>query len=294
MPALEQAKRWLGAQWWRASGSVARDRAALYQGATGLRAVCFHETAERDLDRIRRVVDWCRERFEMATPADADDLFEGRWRPSGRDRMLITFDDGLASNHQAAAWLAEVGVQAIFFVVPSLVDRTMAEYLRHHEARGVRAHPPLAASDTRGLSSSQVLEMMAMGHRIGAHNHAHRDLGRLHAPEELRYEIDGAIEGVEALTSRPCRDFAIGFGQPENLSVEAERHLLARCPHVYACHRGLNVPGLTPRFVLRHAFYAEHPLAFTRACLEGGADRRLADRAREMLRRVGPLPAGPG
>lgn len=291
--SLERATRWLGAQWWRATGSAERDRRALYGGATGLRVVTFHETVSQDLDRIRRVVDWCRGRFEMATPADADDLFEGRWRPSARDRMLITFDDGLASNYQAATWLAEVGVRAIFFLVPSLLGRTMVQYLRYHEERGVQAHPPLAASDTRGLEPGQVREMQAMGHRIGAHNFAHRDLGHLHAPDDLRYEVDQAIEAVEGLTSRPCRDFAIGFGQPENLSEEAARHLLARCPHVYACHRGLNVPGLTSRFVLRHAFYAEHPLAFTRACLEGGADRRLAGRAQEMVRRVGTLPASP-
>ncbi len=294
MSTLRWAARWAGAQWWRAAGGVARDRAALYGGATGLRAVCFHETVGRDLDQIKRVVDWCRGRFELATPADADDLFEGRWRPAGRDRMLVTFDDGLASNYEAARWLADAGVQAVFFIVPSLVDRTMEEYLRHHRERGVQAHPPLAASDTRGLTAGQVREMMAMGHRIGAHNHAHRDLGRLHAPDDLRYEVDQALEAVEALTGRPCRDFAIGFGQPENVSDEAARHLLARCPHVWACHRGLNVPGLTPRFALRHAFYAEHPMAFTRVCLEGGADRRLAGRVREMLRRVGPLPAGPG
>jgi peptidoglycan/xylan/chitin deacetylase (PgdA/CDA1 family) len=291
---LEGVTRWAGAQWWRVSGRVERDRAELYGGATGLRAVTFHETSLKDLDQVRRVVDWCRGRFEMATPAEADGLFEGRWRPGQVDRMLITFDDGLASNYQAARWLAEAGVQAIFFIVPSLIDRTMAEYLRYHAGRGVQAHPPLAASDTRGLTTSQVKEMMAMGHRIGAHNFAHRDLGPLHSPADLHYEVDQALDAVGALTGQACRDFAIGFGQPENLSDEAAAHLLERCPHVYACHRGLNVPGLTSRFVLRHAFYAEHPMAFTRICLEGGADRRLADRAREMVRRVGVLPAVAG
>jgi peptidoglycan/xylan/chitin deacetylase (PgdA/CDA1 family) len=167
----------------------------------------------------------------------------------------------------------------------------MAEYLRYHAERGVQAHPPLAASDTRGLTTAQVKEMMGMGHRIGAHNFAHRDLGRLHSSSELHYEVDQALDAVGALTGRECRDFAIGFGQPENLSDQAAAHLLERCPHVYACHRGLNVPGLTSRFVLRHAFYAEHPMAFTRICLEGGADLRLADRAQEMVRRVGVLPA---
>lgn len=291
---IDAVKRWAVAHWWRASLRVRRDRDELYGGATGLRIVTFHETRPDELDQVKRIVDWCRDRFPMATAADADDLFAGRWRDGPVDRVLVTFDDGLASNYEAAAWLERVGVAAAFFVVPSLVDRTMAEYLRFHERRGVRAHAPLSAPGASGLASAQVREMRAMGHRIGAHNFAHRDLGRLHTPDDLRYEIANALEGVAELTGAACEDFAIGFGQPENLSSEAAAYLLASCPRVYACHRGLNVPGRTPRFLLRHAFSPSHPVAFTRLCLEGGADRRLAGRAREMVRRVGALPATSG
>lgn len=283
-------RRWAAAQWWRASGRVAKDRAELYGGATGLRILTFHETVAGELDQVRRVVDLCRSRFPMATPDDADALFVGRWREGPVDRVLVTFDDGLSSNYAAARWLADAGVAAIFFVVPSLVDRTLAEYLRYHERFGVRAHPPLAPADTRGLTSGELREMVAMGHRVAAHNFAHRDLGRLHDLAEIRYEVSNALEGVAELTGAECRDFAVGFGQPENLSDEATAFLLERDVRVYACHRGLNVPGRTPRFLLRHAVEPDHPLAFTRICLEGGADRRLADRAREMVRRVGALP----
>lgn len=290
-PTRDTLARWGAAQWWRASGRVARDRAELYGGATGLRVVTFHETVAGELDQVRRIVEWCGSRFSMATPEEADALFEGRWREGPVDRLLVTFDDGLSSNYDAARWLSSVGVRAIFFVVPSLVGRTMAEFLRYHEGFGVRAHPPLATADTRGLSQSQVREMLAMGHRIAAHNFAHRDLGLLHDPAELRYEISNAVEGVAELTGAECRDFAIGFGQPENLSQEAAAHLLEHGLRVYACHRGLNAPGRTPRFLLRHAVEPDHPFTFTKICLEGGADRRLADRAQEMIRRVGLLPA---
>jgi len=33
-------------------------------------------------------------------------------------------------------------------------------------------------------------------------------------------------------------DFAIGFGQPANVSEEAAAYLRETCPRVYACHRG--------------------------------------------------------
>lgn len=285
------APRWALGQLWTATGRAEADRALLYGGATGLRILCFHETAGRTLAQLREVVAWCRDHLPFATPAAADALFAGRW--SGPDRVLLTFDDGLASNHAAAELLARAGVQGVFFVIPSLVGRTFEAYVRAHEERGVRAHVPRAATDRGGVSRSQLAEMAAMGHRIGAHNFAHRDLGRLHEAAEVRYEIADALDGVAELTGAPCLDFAIGFGQPENLSDEAAALLLARCPRVYACHRGLNAPGRTPRFLLRHAVEPEHPFAFTRACVTGAGDRRLAPRARELLRRVGALPATP-
>jgi peptidoglycan/xylan/chitin deacetylase (PgdA/CDA1 family) len=290
---VDVAQRWALAQWWLASGRAEKDRQELYGGSRGLRVVTFHETRDEELGQVKQIVAWCRQHFQMATPADADEVFAGRWRPGSRDTVLLTFDDGLSSNFQAAVWLASLGIQAIFFVVPSLIDRSVDEYLRHHDGFGVKAYPPYAAPGARGLSTAQVREMMAMGHRIGAHNFAHRDLGRLHTGAELKYEITQALEGVGALTGQRCLDFAFGFGQPENLSDEAADYLLANCPRVYACHRGLNVPGITPRFLLRHAVEPKHPFAFTRACLAGGADRRLASRAREMVRRVGALPAAP-
>jgi peptidoglycan/xylan/chitin deacetylase (PgdA/CDA1 family) len=148
--------------------------------------------------------------------------------------------------------------------------------------------------EARGLSTGQVREMKSMGHRIAAHNFSHRDLGQLHDAEAIRYEVDNALEAVGELTGERCDDFAISFGQPENVSEEAVAHLRSRCRRVYACHRGLNVPGRTPRFLLRHAYWAEHPLTFTRVCLEGGGDHQVADRATWMARRVGLLPSCSG
>jgi hypothetical protein len=132
--------------------------------------------------------------------------------------------------------------------------------------------------------------MIAMGHRIAAHNYGHRDLGELHAVKDLEYEIDRAIAGVAELTGAPCLDFAIAYGQPENLSEEARAHLVERCPRIYACHRGLNVPGRTPRFLLRHDCRSDHPDAFTRVCMVGGGDHHLADRAALVAARAGLLP----
>jgi len=283
MTSLDRAMRWAGARWWRANGRADRNRYELYGGATGLRIVTFHGTPPRDLPALSRIVGWCRERFGLATPGDADALVDGRWRTAPLDRVLFTFDDWLASNYEAARWLWSVGVSATFFVVPSLVDRSIGEFVRFHERFDVKAYPPVRDESARGLSSTQLREIVAMGHRVAAHNFAHRDLGGLHAPSDLRYEITNALERVSELVGAEC--------QPWNISEQATAYLLEHCPRVYACHRGLNVAGKTPRFLLRHAYLPKHPFAFTCACLEGPADHRGAACAREMTRRGGPLPS---
>ena len=289
---MQGLPRWLAARLWRASGRAERNRREIYAGATGLRVATFHGTPPGTLDHLRRLVDWWREDSSMATPDDVDAIVAGRWSAGPHDRLLITFDDGLATNHDAARWLASAGVPAVFFIVPSLVDRTVSEFLRYHDERGVKGFPPVPDGSASGLSTSQVREIVSMGHRVGAHNFAHRDLGLLHGTDDLHYEIGTAIEAVGEVTGVRCRDFAIGFGQPDNVSSPAADYLLASCPNVYSCHRGLNVPGLTPRFLLRHGHEPGHPLEFTKVCLQGGADHRLLGRLREMERRVGVLPAG--
>lgn len=286
---IDGARRWLGACAWELTGRVSRNRLTLYGGAAGLRILTFHDTGP-GLALLRHVVQWCAEHGELATPADADAACAGVWPHGGQDRVLITFDDGLERDHEAAAWLANAGIRAIFFVVPSLIGRSTAEFLEYHRAQGVEACPPVPDLAARGLSRTQVAEMLEMGHRIGAHNFAHRDLGNLHGPGDLEYEIGRALDGIAQLTGSPCEDFALAYGQPENVSDEAAAFLLARCPRIYACHRGLNVPGKTPRFLLRHSVEPDHPFAFTRVCVRGGGDHYLASRATLLASRVGRLP----
>jgi peptidoglycan/xylan/chitin deacetylase (PgdA/CDA1 family) len=284
--------RWVLAEVWRTFGRARRDRALLYGGSTGLRIITFHETLGEDLARLKQIVDWCRSRFTMASPADADGLFAGHW-PHATDRILVTFDDGWASNFEAAKWLAGIGVSATFFVVPSLIGRTADEYVRFHARNHIVPSIPEASAGARGLSAEQLREMRAMGHRIGVHNYAHRDLGTLHALPDIRYEVENAVDSLSDVLGAACHDFAIAFGQPGNFSEEAIAYLKdrqARGLRVYSCHRGLNVPGKTPSFLLRHACERHHPANFTRICIEGGGDRRLSEGVRLMLRRVGTLP----
>lgn len=289
-PAVERAERAVLGVAWEVRHRVREARHADTSSGPGLRMVCFHDTGRHELDQLRRIVEfWGARGGAFARPDDVDDLVAGAWPTTGSDRLLFTFDDGLDSNHRAAQVLADLGLSAVFFVVPSFLGRSTTEFLALHERNGVQAFAPPEYAFRRGMSHQQAREVVAMGHRLGAHNDAHRSLGALHRTEDVAYDIQRALDGVAELTGAPCHDYAYAFGQPEHLSDAAAAYLQERVPRVYACHRGLNRPGSGPAFLLRHAVDPTHPWPFIRACLTGAGDAHLRHRADELEQRVGTL-----
>lgn len=285
---------WAASKYWQYTHRIEKNRQQFYKGAHGLRIVTFHGTNAHEFDRFTRIVQWCIDHFEIATPEDADALFAGKAYDDDRDRLLITFDDGWQSNFQAAKWLAKRGVQAIFFIVPSLIDRTVKQYEAFHRDNGIepyfKAKQDQADEQDRGLTSEQLQAMIGMGHRIAAHNFSHRNLGQLHKQDDLVYEIDRAVDAVSEITGQPCSDFAVAFGQPHNLSKQACEHLLNLNLRTYLCFRGLNVPGRTCRLMLRHGFEYGHPNAFTQQAISGGVDHTVRAQHMDMIQRAGKLP----
>lgn len=287
---LHDLRKWCGALGLTAWSRLARLGTSPGAVRHGLRMVVLHDTPASSLPHFDRLLDHVAARFDIVGPEAAADLLEGRFTAGRRDALLFTFDDGFASNHAAAERLAARGIRGLFFVMPSLVDRSLDDWLAHHRQAGRGAFPVWSAGTSRGLATAQVREMEAMGHVIGAHNDAHLDLGRLTDPDAIRGEIDRAVEGVAALTGHPCRDFAVSFGRPRHFHPLAIEHLRDRGVRTYACVRGLNVPGRTPRLLLRDQIELTEPWLFQRACLDGAVDRCWAREVGHLDRLGGRLP----
>lgn len=287
---LHDLRKWCGAAWLTFRDEATRARREIHRGRNGLRMVVLHDTPAPLLPRLERLLDHAEDRFDVVGPEAAVDLLAGRFTARGRDALLFTFDDGFASNHAAAERLAARGIRGLFFVIPSFIDRTLGEWTAHHRRAGRDAFAIRSGGTRRGLSRTEVREMMAMGHVIGGHNDAHLDLGGVADPEMVRGEIDRALEGVEALTGTPCADFAFAFGRPRNIRPQAVARLDERGVRTYACVRGLNLPGLTPRLLLRDQIEPGEPWLFQRACLAGAIDRRWLSEVDGLRRLGGVLP----
>lgn len=259
-----------------------------YGPRRGIRVLALHAEDTHPLDRFRRWVEWCAEQMPLASPDALDDGVHG-----DSDALLFTMDDGDARTYRAVEWMASVGIHIIYFVVPSYIGRTATEYLAFHRCRGVQAFNIASGPDrsvARGFERSELLEIERMGHRIGAHNDAHRSLGRL-GSSDAAYEIDGAIDGLSELLQHPVDDFAWAFGTMASMTPGALAMIRRRCRRVYSCVRGLNVPHVTPRVILRDIVSLDVPAIFTRARLHCGFDHRDERGRRELIRLTGRLRA---
>ena len=119
----------------------------------------------------------------------------GGRRPPDRT-ALVTFDDGWRDGLTVAAPLLDrLGVRATFFVCPGLFG--------NHDPRMGEAGHMLSAAEAHALHEA--------GMELGAHSLTHPDL-RVLGAAELRAELVGSREAVEAITGQPCLAFAYPFG----------------------------------------------------------------------------------
>lgn len=194
--------------------------------------------------------------------------------PDGACPVLVSFDDGFASNHALAkSLLSRHGIQALFFVCPGLMDLP-------------RAQQPaaIAASVFRGqanavpdmMSWDHVADLAARGHAIGGHGMTHVRLAGLD-PARLEDEIGGAQRRLGEHLGRPADWFAFPFGDIASID-EAALGVVAR--HFRFCRsgvRGLNRMGVSPMALLAQHVDLDAPLAYQRMALEGGLDVRYAE-----------------
>ncbi len=190
--------------------------------------------------RFRRQIAWLRERFDIVSLEE----LQRRIAAGVNDRptACITFDDGYADNCRIALpWLMDEKIPFTYFV--STLHMQLGKPFSHDIAAG-RPLPP--------NSIEQIQELAAAGVELGAHTRTHADLGKLQSQQQLRDEIVGSKEDLEAILGQPVRYFAFPFGLPENMSTAAFRIAYqAGFQGVCSAYGGYNHPGDDPFHIRR-------------------------------------------
>lgn len=220
----------------------------------GTPILLYHRVGPRDGSRMDRYT-VSPERFltQMAFLANdgwnvvaLEDLLDQGKCPRGGKYLVITFDDGFASN-RAHAWplLARFGFRAATFIVTDQIGGTNV-----WDDAGMPRYPLLTRADLLAADSALMT--------FQSHGATHASLPGLDAPNLAR-EIRESKTTLEALTKRPVKFFAYAFGSwtVRDLNAVRAAGYLAAC----SCRSGRNGPRTDP-YLLRRVEIREEDLGW--------------------------------
>jgi peptidoglycan/xylan/chitin deacetylase (PgdA/CDA1 family) len=272
-----------------ASYSMIRGARALRRGIgmsapDQLRVLLFHEVARSEHSAFARQLEAVAQTGDFVTPGEFSAMITGQ-RPVGGRRVLLTFDDGFASNQVVAEEvLAAMGISALFFVVPSFVG--LESIGEAHRFIRERIDPRFGASALpatfRNMRWDDLHALLARGHAIGAHTDTHARLSTLGNPAALQREIVRSADVMTEHLGVAVDHFAFPFGDLVSLTSEALRVAASRFRFVHSGLRGDNAAGVSPLAIRRESVAPTDSVSLLLAYLDGAVDRRYAASRRQL------------
>jgi peptidoglycan/xylan/chitin deacetylase (PgdA/CDA1 family) len=265
------------------ANSVFRQRLNSVQGR--LRVLVYHDIAPFEIETFAKQIHWLAKKWRFVDAQTFASMVSGN-EPVYEDCLLLTFDDGFASNRVAAEKvLHDMGIRAIFFVVSDFVDISSGNDCRAFIARGIRADiaPDLMPSHWRPMNWVDLQYLISMGHTIGAHTATHARLSLLTEKVALETEIIDSANVLETRLGVKIDHFAFTFGDCSSMSCAALAVAKRRFKFIHTSLRGNNVHATANATICRDTVAPNDPLYLIGAFLEGGADF-LYTRARNAVK----------
>ena len=210
-----------------------------------LRVLICHDIAPSDQDRFAAQLRWLARSWNFVSPDRFSAMVSGDERIQGRN-VLVTFDDGFASNRVVAEQvLNPMGVQAIFFVVSDFAAMEDHDQARRFVADRVQPgseaeHLP---AHWRNMGWADLEALLEQGHHIGAHTRTHARLSDLVDELELEREIVSGADTLEHRLGVPIDHFAFTFGDLASFSPKALVVARRRFRFIHSGLRGDNGGG---------------------------------------------------
>ena len=248
-----------------------------------LRVLLYHDIQPEEYTSFQLQLEWMSHRWAFISPDDFSEIIKGNTTIK-TDSLLLTFDDGFASNRRIVEKILNpIGIKALFFIVSDFANIEEKEEARQFIIRHIqpgRSRDDLP-QDLTNMGWSDLEALLEYGHTIGAHTRTHARLSGINSSDRLSYEIVSSADQLEKRLGVGIEHFAYTFGDLTSFSRQALQVAQQRFQFIHSGLRGNNVGG-SPSFVIRRdALKPTDPNALVGAFLEGGADfiyRRSLDR----------------
>ena len=259
--------------------------------ASAFRILMLHDIPAVQIMAFERFLEDLKVSRKILSPEEAELLLDGAppehpandW---GSLPVLISFDDGFVSNFGVAAkCLAGHGVKALFFVCPELVDlegEAQARAIASNIFRGNLDWRQIS-EDRRLMTWSELGELRAMGHTVGAHGMGHQRLSDL-TGEALAREISGAGARIEEELKARVDWYAFAFGNIDSIHGDALALISNYYKYCRSGIRGVNSEATGRYALLADQIEADLPDTYLDLVLEGGLDGRYRQPAGQLSR----------
>jgi len=262
-------------------------------GANSLRVLTYHDIAPEEEAQFAAQLRWLARSWRFVSPGDFTALVSGDEPVRGRN-LLLTFDDGFASNRRVAEQILKpMGIRALFFVVSdfaSIEDRKEAyQFIARYIYPGFRSED--LPAHWYNMSWVDLEALLDQGHTIGCHTRTHAKLSRIDTEAGLEREIIYSADALALRLGTSIDHFAYTFGDIGSFSPKALAVARRRFRFIYSGLRGGNTRAAWPLIIRREAVSAHDSLSLLGAYVEGVADfyyaRANAQLASWMLSNTG-------
>jgi peptidoglycan/xylan/chitin deacetylase (PgdA/CDA1 family) len=227
-----------------------------------------------------------RESYVPASREDLGNLLSGGGWSHDRPGIILTFDDGLRSHAEVAApILDKFGFQGWFFVPVDLITLAPSEQPSAALQRGV-LHDCDTAHDPRVFMSEEELIALSGRHIVGCHTGSHVRLSENLTDSQLRTELVGAKQRLEAVLGRRVDSFSWVGGEEWAYSAAAARIVAGLFDYVFTTNTSITRPGSSPLKIDRTHVEASFSAALVRFHLSGMMDLYYRSKRRRLDSRL--------
>ena len=240
-----------------------------------LRVLLYHDIAHQEEDRFAEHLRWLSRSWRFVSPKEFTAMVLGL-DPVLEDCLLLSFDDGFASNRRVAETvLNPMGIRALFFVVSGFVALGINDDWREFVSINIcdqTLSPEEVPDHWQNMTWDDLAYLLQTGHSVGAHTTQHARLSQV-ATDNLGAEIIESADILERMLGAKVDHFAYTFGDLASFSATALAVARTRFKFIYTGLRGDNSRSVPSWAIRRDAITTTDSLSLIGALLEGGTDR---------------------
>jgi len=252
-----------------------------------LRVLLYHDVPASNQLRFSAQLRWLSKSWNFISVERFSAMILGDEPIRGRN-LLLTFDDGFASNRVVAEEILNpMGIQALFFVVSDFMSIQNQEDAINFISKNIQ--PGSQAKNLpetwNNMTWVDLEALLEQGHTIGAHTKTHARLSNINVGENLEEEIISSADIIETKLGVSIEHFAYTFGDLASFSEEALLVAKRRFRFIYSGLRGDNALYSSPYALQRDSAatqdirsnYSVFSNSLLGSFLEGTADFKYAN-----------------